>query len=87
MNRKGPGLEQVVHTHRTSCGWLTGFGELNYSPHSFIFTSISVVSRARFHLFTSCTIRIPVHTAKKSDTGPIPSVKLHCRHRRGTVQF
>ena len=35
--------EQVVHTHRTLCRsvWPRGFGELNPSPHSWIFTSVS----------------------------------------------
>ena len=37
------GTEQVVHIHRTSCrsGWPRGFGELNPSSHSWIFTSVS----------------------------------------------
>ena len=35
--------EQVVHIHRTLCRsvWPRGFGELNPSPHSWIFTSVS----------------------------------------------
>ena len=49
---------------RTSCrsGWPRGLGELNPSPHSWIFTSVSVDSNPRSNLFTSATARIPVHT-------------------------
>ena len=38
-----PKAAQVVHTHRTSCrgGWPRGFGELNSSPHSYLFTSVT----------------------------------------------
>ena len=38
LNRDGPELEQVVHTHPTFCrsGWPRGFGTLNPSPHSWI---------------------------------------------------
>ena len=44
QNRK-----QVVHTYRASyrSGWPRGFGELNPSPHSWIFTSVSVDSSPR----------------------------------------
>ena len=39
-----PGASQVVHTDQPSCrcGWAWGFGVLNSSPHSWIFTSVSV---------------------------------------------
>ena len=39
VNSNGAELEQIVHTHRTSChsGWPRGLGELNASPHSFTF--------------------------------------------------
>ena len=41
VNSNGTEMEKVVHTHRTSCrsgwsGWFT-FGELNPSPHFWIF--------------------------------------------------
>lgn len=44
MNSNGTELEQVVQTHRRSwrSGWLRGFGELNPSPHSRMFTSVSM---------------------------------------------
>ena len=47
MNSNGRGLEQVVHTHWKSCrsGWPRGFGSLNTVSYSWIFTSLSVVSR------------------------------------------
>ena len=46
MNSNGTDLEQVVYTHRTYYwkGWPRGFGEMNHSPHSWIFTSFSVDS-------------------------------------------
>ena len=54
LNRDGPELKQVVHTHRTSCrnGWPSGFGALNPSPHSLIFTSTLADSRPRSYSFT-----------------------------------
>ena len=51
--------EQVVYIHPTSwpSGWPRGFGELNPSPHSWIFTSLSVDSSPRCsYLFTSTTV-------------------------------
>ena len=50
-------LEQVVHTHRISwqSGWRKGFGELNPSPRSWIFTSVAVESSPHSYLFTSAT--------------------------------
>ena len=47
-----PGAAQGVHTHQTSCrrGWPGGFGALNSSPHSWIFTSVSVGSSPRSYL-------------------------------------
>ena len=48
-NGNGTELEQIVHTHGTSCliGWARG---LNLNRHRWIFTSVSVVSNARFYL-------------------------------------
>ena len=73
MNNNGPGLEQVVYTHRTSrpSSWPRGFGALNSSSHSWIFTSASVCSSPLSYLFTSAALRIPVHTASKCGTEPI----------------
>ena len=70
MNSNGPGLEQDVFTHRTSrqSGWPRGFGALNSSSLSWIFTSASVGSSPLSYLFTSATLRIPVHTASKCGT-------------------
>ena len=61
-----PKAAQVVHTHRTSCGggWPRGFGELNSSPHSWIFAPVSVGSSPHSYLFTSVTGRIGVHCTK-----------------------
>ena len=58
MNRKDPERHKSF-THRTShrCGWPKGFGALNSSPHSRIFTSVSVSFRPRPYLFTSATGR------------------------------
>jgi len=70
VNDKGAELEQVVHTHRTSyrSSWPGGFGELNPSLHSGIFTSVSVDSISLSYLSTSSTVRVPVHTATKLGT-------------------
>jgi len=77
---------EVVHTHRTSCrsGWPRGFGELNPSPHSSIFTSVSVDSSPRSYLFTSM-VQIHVQTAPKCCTEPLRYVTLHLRDRRGAA--
>ena len=66
MNSNSTKLDKVAHTHRTSrrSGWPRGLGELNPSPLSWIFTSVSVDSSSRFYLFTSGTVRIPCHTAQ-----------------------
>ena len=68
--KQRPGLEQEVFTHRTSrqSGWPRGFGALNSSSLSWIFTSASVGSSPLSYLFTSATLRIPVHTASKCGT-------------------
>ena len=54
-----PRVAQVVHTHQTLSqhGWLRGFGTLNYSPCSWIFTFVSVVSSPLSYLFSSTTSR------------------------------
>ena len=57
--------EQVIHTYPISyrSDWPRRFGEINRSPHSWIFNSVSVDSRPLSYLFTSATVPIPVHTA------------------------
>ena len=62
MNSNGTELEQVIHTHRTSCrsGWPRGFVELNPgSPHA-EYLPVSIRSSPLLYLFTSATDRIPV---------------------------
>ena len=77
---------EVVHTHQTSCrsGWPRRFGELNPSPHSSIFTSVSVDSSPRSYLFTSM-VRIRVQTAPKCCTEPLRYMTLHFRDPRGAA--
>ena len=65
-------------THRISCrrSWPRGVGELNPSPHSCIFTSVSMDSSSLSYLFTS--VQIPADTTPKCGTEPsIRYVKLH----------
>ena len=55
MNSNGPGRQKSF----TSClqhGWLRGFGALNSSPNSWIFTSASMVSAPPSYLFTVFTL-------------------------------
>ena len=87
--QQGPGSAQVVHTHRTWCrrAWPRGFGERNPSPHSWIFTFVSVVSSPRSYLFTSATGRIGVHTAPKYGAKSIRYVTLHVQDRRGAASL
>ena len=81
VNSSSTELEQVVYKHQTSCrsGWQRGFGELNPSPYSWIFSSISVGPSPLSYLFTSATARIPVHTTPKWGTEPIRYMTLHVR--------
>ena len=74
-NSNGPGMEQVVQTHRTSCR--SGFERLSERVSVFYaYSSISVSSSPLFYLFTSATVRIAVHTTPKCDTKPIRYVTL-----------
>ena len=77
-------MKQVVHTHRTSCpsSLPRGFGELNPSPHSWIFTSVSVEFIHRSHLFTSAMVWIAVTFPPNCGTEPIRYVTLHLGDRR-----
>ena len=89
LNSSGPGLEKVVHTRRISClsGWPREFGALNTSPHSWIFTSVSVASSLRSYLFTSATVRIGVPIAPKYGTKPTRYVTLHFRDQRSAASL
>ena len=62
MNSNGTELEQVIHTHRTSCrsGWPRGFVELNPSTPHAEYLPVSIRSSPLSYLFTSATDRIPV---------------------------
>ena len=77
-----------MFTHRTSYQsfWPRGFGELNPSHYSWIFTSISVDSSPRSYLFISATVHILVRIAPQGVTEPIRDVTLHFRDRRGEAQ-
>ena len=88
INSNSTELEQVVYKHQTSCrsGWPRGFGELNPSPYSWIFSSISVGPSPPSYLFTSATARIPVHTAPKWGTEPIRYVTLHFRDQQAQLR-
>ena len=57
MNSNGLGRHKLFTQieHRARARWPRGFGALNSSPHSSIFTSVSVVSSPRSYLFTSVT--------------------------------
>ena len=66
-------------------GWPSGFGELNPSPHSIIFTFVSVSSSPCSYLFASARVRIPLHTALTCGTEPIPHVSLHFQDPRSAA--
>ena len=87
MSRNGPGHKSF--TRRTSYrrGWPRGIGALNSSPHSWIFTSVSVGSRPRSYLFTSATGRIGVHSAPKYGRKLIRYVTLHFWDRCGAASL
>ena len=88
MNSKGLGDTSRSHTSNIVPAKLArGFGSLNSSPHSWIFTSVSVGSSPRCYLFTSATGRIGVHTAPKCDTKPIRYMTLHFPDRLGTTSL
>ena len=52
INRHGPGRHK---SSSSRCVWPRGIGALNSSPHSWIFTSVSVGSDPGSHEFTSTT--------------------------------
>ena len=87
MNSNGPRMAQVLSIHWTSCwsGWPRGLGDLNPSPISWIFTSVSVDSSPRSYLFNSTTVRIGVLTAPKYVPNPIRNVTIHFRDLRGVA--
>ena len=81
------GAAPVVHTHRKSCRSRLAdrVYKLKPSPHSWIFTSVSVGSRLRFYLVTSATGRIGVQTTHKNY--PICDAPLKIRDRRGAASL
>ena len=89
LTRKGidTELEKVVLTLLTLCrsGWQRGFGSLNLSPHSSIFSSFSVDSSSCSCLFTPGMVPIPVHTVLKYGTEFIQYVMLHFWDQRGAA--
>ena len=89
VNGIGPGRHKPfthIETSRRSC-WPRGFGALNSSPHSRIFTFVSEGSSPRSYLFISATGRIGVHTAPKCGTKPLRYVMLHFWDRRGATSL
>ena len=84
MISKGNNSLIITHISRQR-GWPRGSGEPDPSPHSWIFTSVSVDSNPRSYLFTSDTVWVTVFTALKCGTEPIRQVKLHSRDRRGAA--
>ena len=90
MNSNGTELNKsfTYIEHRAGAVGREGFGELNPSPHSWIFTSVSPQVAQGLPVLApmySLPLRSewPVHTALKCGTEPIPYVKLHFRDRRG----
>ena len=97
-NTKSSPYEQQRHRTGTSrlhisnilCDyWPRGFGEMNLSPHSWIFTSFSVDFGPSSYLFTSATVRIPVHAALECGTESIWYVTRHFRdqHVAASVRY
>ena len=80
----------MVHTHGTlrPHSWPTGFGALNCSLHSLIFTSVSVgLVLAPTYLLRGRAEWISVHTVRKYGTKPIRYVTLHFRDRPGVASL
>ena len=85
LNSNGSGMEQAVHTHRTS--YRSGFERLAERVSVFCaYSSISVSSSPLFYLFTSATVRIVVHTTLKCDTKPIRHVTFFTKIQDHTDQ-
>ena len=82
LNRDGPELEQVVHTYQASCqsGWPSGFGALNPSPHSLIFTSTLADSRPRSYSFTVSLVH-----HKQWNQNLFQCATIHFQDRRGAA--
>ena len=84
----GPGRHKsFTHMEHLGRGWPRGFGALISSPHSWIFTSVSVGSRSRSYLFTSVTGQIGVHTVPKYGAKPIRFVMLLFRVGAAQLHF
>ena len=63
------------------------FGDLNSSPRYWNFTSVPVDSSPHSYLFTSCRVRIPVHTAPRCGKDPNRYVSLYFRDRCGATSL
>ena len=78
--------DNVSRRHKKLCGieWTTTAQNWNKS-----ITSVLVDSSSRSHLFTSATVRIPVHTAPKwgTDTFPICEASLSRPVRSSIYSF
>ena len=71
-------------------GQLKGLGELNLSPHFWIFTSVSVDFSFCHYLFSSSMVWMPVHTATlKYGTEPFWYVTLYFQdwHSTASLQY
>ena len=82
VNSSGTEMEQVVHTHQASCqsGWPSGFGALNPSPHSLIFTSTLADSRPRSYSFTVSLVH-----HKQWNQNLFRCATIHFQDRRGAA--
>ena len=92
MNRNGPELERVFHIHRAShgSGWPRGFYQLNSSPHSWIFTSVSLGSNPRSYSFTSSMVRTAMIIVAQKLVQSLwrsPFIHFQARRRAASLRF
>ena len=82
-------LGQVVPTHWTLCqsDWLSWFGELISSPHSWFYLHLSGFQPSLLFFFTSDIVWIPVHSVPKCGIEPVRYVTLDFWDRNGTAAF
>ena len=81
-----PAVGGKIRTSRRR-GWPRGYGTLNSSSHSYIFTSVSVGSRPRSNLSTSAMGRVGVYNVPNNSTKSVRYVTLHFRDRRCAVSL